>query len=148
MNVLFFSLFPTNPISDNGIYPDLLREFIKNGHSIYVLSPIEKTDHHESPVIYENGSQIVKVKTGRIQKTNVIEKGINTVLIESHFKHAVKKYFKDIKFDLILYPTPPITFTNVVKYVKERDGAMSYLMLKDIFPQNAVDLVRQIWSKL
>ena len=27
-----------------------------------------------------------------------------------------------------------------MRYVKKRDGAKSYLMLKDIFPQNAVDL--------
>lgn len=51
-----------------------------------------------------------------------------------------------VKFDLILYSTPPITFTNVIKYVKRHNPkAMTYLMLKDIFPQNAVDI--QMLSK-
>ncbi len=45
-----------------------------------------------------------------------------------------------MKFDLVLYPTPSITFLKVVEYVKKRDGTQSYLMLKDIFPQNAVDI--------
>ena len=49
-------------------------------------------------------------------------------------------YFADIKFDLILYSTPPITFYKAIEYVKKRDGAKTYLLLKDIFPQNAVDL--------
>src|SRR5690606_28874945 len=34
----------------------------------------------------------------------------------------------------------PITFCGVVKYLKKRDNLMSYLLLKDIFPQNAIDL--------
>lgn len=140
MRVLFLGLNKLDSIISNGIYPDLLREFIKNGHSVYILSPAEKMNKADNPIIQEHGAKIVKVKTGRIQKTNIIEKGINTVLIEPRFKRAVKKYFKNIKFDLVLYPTPPITFTNVVKYVKKRDGAKTYLMLKDIFPQNAVDI--------
>lgn len=41
---------------------------------------------------------------------------------------------------MILYSTPPITLQKAVKYVKTRDNATTYLMLKDIFPQNAVDM--------
>ena len=41
---------------------------------------------------------------------------------------------------MILYSTPPITFCGVVEYFQKRDNAKTYLMLKDIFPQNAVDL--------
>jgi glycosyltransferase involved in cell wall biosynthesis len=45
-----------------------------------------------------------------------------------------------VKFDLVLYSTPPITLVSAVEYVKKRDGAKTYLLLKDIFPQNAVDI--------
>ncbi len=48
---------------------------------------------------------------------------------------------KGIKFDLILY-TPPITFNRVIKAAKANANpeVISYMILKDIFPQNAVDL--------
>ena len=85
-------------------------------------------------------SQILKVKTLNIQKTSLIEKGLATLMIERQFLNAVKKYFSEIKFDLVLYSTPPITFSKVIEYVKKRDAAFSYLLLKDIFPQNAVDM--------
>ena len=62
------------------------------------------------------------------------------MMIESQFLYAIKKYFFNVRFDLVLYPTPPITFVKVVEYVKNRDGARTYLLLKDIFPQNAVDV--------
>jgi glycosyltransferase involved in cell wall biosynthesis len=53
---------------------------------------------------------------------------------------VIKKNLKDVRFDLVLYTTPPITFTRVISFIKKRDNAFSYLLLKDIFPQNAVDL--------
>ena len=82
----------------------------------------------------------MKLKIGNIQKTNIIEKGISTVSIEPQFIAGIKKYFSNVKFDLVIYSTPPITFCNAIEFVKKRDGAESYLLLKDIFPQNAVDI--------
>jgi glycosyltransferase involved in cell wall biosynthesis len=49
-------------------------------------------------------------------------------------------YFKDIKFDLILYSTPPIQYNRIIKYLKSKSKASTYLLLKDIFPQNAIDM--------
>ena len=63
---------------------------------------------------------ILNVKTQNIQKTNIVEKGIGTLLIENQFKAAIKKHPSDVRFDLITYSTPPITFTNVVKYLNYR----------------------------
>jgi glycosyltransferase involved in cell wall biosynthesis len=41
---------------------------------------------------------------------------------------------------MVLYSTPPITFNKVVSHYKNSQGSKTYLMLKDIFPQNAVDM--------
>lgn len=140
MNVLFLTLGKYWSINESGLYTDLFREFINRGHNVYFVSPIERRENKKSTVICEGKSTILKVNTGNIQKTNIIEKGISTILIESQFLCAIKKHFNNVKFDLVLYATPPITFASVVKYIKKRDNAHSYLMLKDIFPQNAVDL--------
>src|SRR5699024_8531098 len=75
-----------------------------------------------------------------ITKTSFLEKGISTLLLEYQYIKAIKKYLYLESFDLILYSTPPITFNSVIKYIKKRDNALSYLLLKDIFPQNEVDL--------
>ena len=91
-------------------------------------------------LIEEDGAKILKVHIGNITKTNIIEKGISTVLIEHQYKSAISKYFYNIRFDLVIYSTPPITLAGVVEYIKKRDKAKTYLLLKDIFPQNAVDL--------
>lgn len=140
MNVLFLSLIGYGSIEDKDLYTDLLREFICNGHYVYIVSPAERRQGIETGIIREGNSSILRVKTGNIQKTNLIEKGISTILLEQQFVIAIKKYFSDVKFDLILYSTPPITIAKSIEYIKKRDESTTYLMLKDIFPQNAVDI--------
>lgn len=140
MNVLFISLGKYNTINEHGIYPDLLRAIANKGHKVYVVSPRERRDGGKTELIKETNCEILRVKTLNIQKTNIIEKGIGTVLLEGQIMRGIKKYFKHIKFDLVLYPTPPITIVKPVSYIKKRDNASTYLMLKDIFPQNSIDL--------
>lgn len=129
-------------IQASGIYNDLMRKFRDEGHSVYIIYPNERRSGLPTDLVNEDGIQCLGVRTLNVQKTNVIEKGIGQLLLESQFKSALKKYFQGVKFDLILYSTPPITFNNVIKYAKKVSGckAITYLLLKDIFPQNAVDL--------
>lgn len=135
------SLSDYRTITFNGLYTNIMRQFIAHGDKVYLLSPLEKkTEYNGESVICENGSTIVKFRIGNIQKTNLIEKGINTVAIDGKYIAAIKKYLSNIKFDLVIYPTPPITLLRVIDYVKRRDDAKTYLLLKDIFPQNAVDI--------
>ena len=138
MNVLFLTLVDFSSFMEKNIYCDLLREFINRNDYVYCISPTER--RKKECTHFSEGNKLLKLKIGNIQKTNFIEKGITTLQIEKSFIRAIKKYFSNIKFDLILYSTPPITFSGVVKYIKKRDNAKAYLMLKDIFPQNSLDL--------
>lgn len=140
MNILFLTLHPISDISERGIYTDLTREFIRHGHQIYIVVPAERRFHLPTGIKESEGAKILSVKTLNIQKTNLIEKGLGTLLLEYQYQRAIRKYWKNIKFDLILYSTPPITFNRVISSVKRRCEAKTYLLLKDIFPQNAVDL--------
>ena len=140
MNVLFLTLLDFSTIDESGIYTDLMREFVKDGHDLYIISPTEKRKNMPTKLIDNGKVKILKLQIGNIQKTNQIEKGISTLTLESKFKSGIKKYFDDVKFDLVLYSTPPITLQKAVEFVKQRDQAKTYLLLKDIFPQNAVDL--------
>ena len=140
MNVLFLTIGRIENVDEASIYLDLLRTFRDNGHAVYCVSPNERREGKDTSYTEEKGIHVLRVRIGNIRRCNIIEKGISTVLIESQYRAAVKKYLGDVKFDLVLYSTPPITLAGVIKYVKRRDGAKTYLMLKDIFPQNAVDI--------
>lgn len=140
MNILFLTISRIFDLEQHGIYPDLLREFVRNSHQVTIVAPAERRFKEVTNFKQYDGYNVLRVKIGNMQKTNVIEKGITTILLESQFLSAIKKYCSDMKFDLILYSTPPITFSKVINYIKKRDNAKTYLLLKDIFPQNAVDI--------
>ena len=141
MNILFLTISNFNSIEDRGIYSDLMRRISKEGHTVFVVCPNERRYKESTKLIFEKDNfKILRVKTFNIKKTNNIERGISTLLIQHQFKKAIKKFFDNTKFDIIIYSTPPITFTGLIKYFKHRDNAKTYLLLKDIFPQNAIDL--------
>ncbi|MFV8270521.1 glycosyltransferase family 4 protein [Flavobacterium sp. GT2N3] len=140
MTILFLTLVKIKSLEERGIYTDLLRKFKEEGHEVFVVSPSERRDKKKTHLISKDQVSILNVRTFNLQKTNLVEKGIGTLAIEYQYLNAIKKYFSMVKFDLVLYSTPPITFSKVIDYVKKRDNTYSYLLLKDIFPQNAVDM--------
>lgn len=140
MKVLFLTIAYPETKDGRNIYTDLMQEFCEHGDDVYVVCPRERRYGKSTEFNNENGINVLRVKTGNLTKTNIFEKGISTLLIEVQFIKAIKQYFQRIKFDLLLYSTPPITFERVVKYIKRRDECKTYLLLKDIFPQNAVDI--------
>lgn len=140
MNILFISISTISDVNLHSISLDLLREFQRNGHHICILCALEKDNPKSTYLSDEEGFRIVRVQIGGNKKANIIEKGITTVTEPYRYIAAIKKYYADEKFDLVMYPTPPITQVKTVEFIKKRDGAKSYLLLKDIFPQNAVDI--------
>lgn len=141
MKIIFLSLLRIEDIeTESSIYADLMRKFLREGHNITIVHPNEKRLGLETQYIQKGNVNYLRVKTGNVTKSNFLEKGIATLMLEFQYKRAISKYLKNRNFDLILYSTPPITFESVIKYLKKGSPAKSYLLLKDIFPQNAVDL--------
>lgn len=140
MKLLFLTIVKIDNIEERGIYNDLLRKFRDEGHEVFIVTSLERREQKPTSLINANGVSILQVKTLNLQKVNIVEKGIGTLLIEYQYLQAIKTYLPQEKFDVILYSTPPITFSRAIKFIKNRDNAYAYLLLKDIFPQNAVDM--------
>ena len=156
--MIFLTMTRITEIDRRGIYTDVLRKFRGEGWGVYIVAPNERGavswfkfqasdlvhfyDIENTSINGERGSvHILGVKTLNLQKTSTIEKGIGQVLVDGQYKRAIKRYLPDVQFDLILYSTPPVTFQKVIAYLKKSNSqAKTYLLLKDIFPQNAVDI--------
>ena len=138
MKILFMSLVDFSSFDDRSIYTDLLKAIMNNGHDVYAISPVEKRNLSGKSLFSHD--RIAKPIIGTIQKTGYIKKAINMFLMTSIIIQSIKKNFSGVHFDLVICPTPPITIIQAVKYVIKRDKSKFYLLLKDIFPQNAIDL--------
>lgn len=140
MNILFLTMNPFTSIDMHNIYSDLMKVFVANGHRPYIVTPRERKSGEKTEILDYKQYAILKVRIGNTSNVCFIEKGISTVLLEYQFKRAIDRYLSRIHFDLVLYSTPPITLAGVVKSLKKKYRARTYLMLKDIFPQNAIDM--------
>ena len=141
MNILFLTIGDFDNLEAGSVHVDLVKKFAAMGHQVFVACKDERPDCQKVAMETISGITLLRIRTGAIKKnSNIFKKGLSTITLERKYIKAIKGYFSDVKFDLVLYHTPPITFGKVVDYIKKRDGAVSYLLLKDIFPQNAVDL--------
>jgi len=138
MRVLFLMFaFPDMDVSFN-MYTALVEEFIKNGHDVSVVAPVNQ--QRKTEISIEKGISILRVKTLPIKNVGNIRKGIANLLLPYQYDRAINKHFKNKKFDLVVMPTPPITLVKLAAKIKYQNNALFYLVLRDIFPQNAVDL--------
>ena len=138
MKILYLTLSKID-LQKQGIYADLINALSHAGHAVTLVQVCETEDAKEKMQTLQ-GVRILKVASGKLFGVNFIQKGINTVLVGPRCKAAIRRYLQGEAFDLVLYATPPITFAGVVRYAKKHYGCASFLMLKDIFPQNAVDI--------
>lgn len=138
MRILF--LFQVFDFERSTIYLDLVRECRDRGHKV---SLIAGTSDESKPlgVTDVEGIRTVYMVLPDQFKAGIAKKALIQMSIPGRMKSILKDGFNGEVFDVIAYPTPPITLAPVLKYCRKHyKRAIHYLMLKDIFPQNAVDL--------
>ena len=138
MRVLFLFLLYPKPHESSGMYAALVNEFVKNGHEVVIVSGSKNGE--STSFTNENNAEVLRVKTQRILNVHPILKGIATVRFPFHLKKAISKYLTGRTFDLVIAPTPTITFVDVIAFLKKKYPVKACLILRDIFPQNARDL--------
>lgn len=138
MKIVFLALAFPNMEESNYLYTELVTELHKKGHEILVVAPA--FDSTGKGLVLETGVKVLRVPTLKLFGSGLIKKGIANLLLPYQYKRALEKLNIDLNFDLIITPTPPITLYNVVAWLKRKSNGKVYLILRDIFPQNAVDL--------
>lgn len=140
MKVFFLTMvWPMNPNQTN-MYTDLMSEFVSNGHEVTVLSLMEARNQRNTFYAEENGMCVLRVKCGNIQKTGKYKKVISSLVANFRIINAVRKYFTEKQFDLMIFALPPSTIAPSVCLLKRRFRARLYLLLKEFWPQDPTDL--------
>ncbi len=137
-NILFLALNYPDTEYDSNMYTDLMQEFKKHGHQVYVVASSSETG--KTGLFNEGGIHVLRCKTYSYKTQNLINKGIANVLLPYQYLQAIKSKLSSIEFNLVILPTPPITLLSVIKKLKQKKDIPVYLILRDIFPQNAVDI--------
>ncbi len=127
----------TSDLMDRYIYQDLMRELLKRNVKLTVVSQTK----NKTKLLKENNLVLLTVNVKPNTKIkSFLKKGFNALLQKIVFEKAIKKYIKLKNYDLVLYYSPPFIFNGIIKHMKKKYNTKTYLMLKDIFPQNSIDL--------
>lgn len=140
MKILYIATSFPKEDKGSSIYTDLAEALVQSNHKVTVIVAEERKNTKETTWYKERGCEVLRVRVGNFYDVGFIEKAISILSMEYFLKFAIKKNFENIRFDLILYESPPVTNCGVIRYAKKKFRAKTYLMLKDIFPQNAVDI--------
>lgn len=117
---------------------ELAIEFIQNGHEVSVITPDIKINE-KIKIDNLDGVKIYRFKSGEIKNVSKVKRAINETLLSFNAWNACKEILKDDKHDIIIYYSPSIFFGSLVRKLKKLWAVPSYLILRDIFPQWAID---------
>lgn len=140
MKILYVSTCFPRESESSTIYTDLAEELIHSGHKVTVVAADERKNGGTTRIEKERGCCVLRVKTGNMYNVGYIEKGISLISLTYLMNLAIFRFLRKNKYDLILFEAPPVTLSGVVRYSKNLFHCPSFLMMKDIFPQNAIDI--------
>lgn len=145
MRVLYIATSFPEPDKGATIYTDLAEALHEAGHEITVAVSEQAKNRTTTQMSKERGFDVLRIVTGNYYDVGLIEKGITTLRIPGLMKKGIMEYLGEREFDMVLFESPPVTNATLVSWAKKKFNCKAYLMLKDIFPQNAADLgiVRQ-----
>jgi glycosyltransferase involved in cell wall biosynthesis len=125
-------------VSENSsMYTDLAQEFALNGHKVFVSVA---NGNIKTRIKDEGGITVLRVMTMELFNTTLLKKGLGNILLPFQVNAAINKFWKGMTFDCIIVSTPPITYLNTIIKLRKKFSSKIYLILRDIFPQNAIDL--------
>lgn len=140
MNILYVATSFPKPSIGATIYTDLAEALNQSGHHITVVVSEQAKNQKKSSFETERDIPVLRINTGNYYDVGFIEKGITTLLMPFKMKQGILKHIKDTIIDVVLFESPPVTNHQLVSWIKKKYHCSAYLMMKDIFPQNAVDL--------
>jgi glycosyltransferase involved in cell wall biosynthesis len=117
---------------------DLGVEFRRQGHEVTILTPSDAISEGLQ-VRTEDGLCIARVKSGTIKGTTKLCRAIREMRLSDTLWRRAKSFLLARSVDLIVFYSPTIFFGPLVRRLKSHWGCPAYLILRDIFPQWAVD---------
>lgn len=119
---------------------DLAKEFTNSGHDITVVTATYGLK--KSYVVEEyNGYKVIRFSAFRTKDVGYLRRTINEILTPLKMVNGLKQSpIAKTKWDGVIWYSPTIFLGPVARYLKKASGCNGYLIVRDIFPDWAVDM--------
>jgi glycosyltransferase involved in cell wall biosynthesis len=137
---LIADTFP--PLRNSGAIQlrDLAREFVRQGHSLTVLLPSADL---QNAWVLENmdGLQVLRLKAPHTKDIGYVSRTLREFMMPYTMLNNLRKSpLKNESWDGVVWYSPSIFHGPLASYLKKRSGCKGYLIIRDIFPEWAVDM--------
>ncbi len=120
---------------------DLGQAFVEEGHQVTIITPLNGLQE-KIRIQHQDGVRLVQVRALKTKDVNYAYRAfaefINPFLIWNKLKKSPE--FLNTKYDGIAWYSPTIFWGPLIKRLKQQFNVKAYLILRDIFPDWALDL--------
>ena len=138
--VLAADVFP--PLRSSGAVQlrDLSREFVRQGHEVTVMvaSPELKTPWRMDVL---DGVRVLRLRSPKTKDVSYVRRTIGELAMPFAMLRNLKRspYGRET-WDAVVWYSPTIFLGPLAKALKSRSSCLGYLIIRDIFPEWAVDM--------
>lgn len=120
------------------MFHELAIELQNQGHKVTVITP-QANQHKLLSIDSVDSIKVWRFRSGEIKSVGKVKRAINETLLSFNAYRAITKHITKEMFDGVIYYSPSIFFGPFVKFIKKKCNCSSYLVLRDLFPQWAID---------
>ena len=136
--VIIADCYPPSNLSGAIMIQELAAELYGCNHEVTVVVPDNNVSMPKS-ISVENNIKCIRVRSGKIKGVNRFVRALNELRLSSVIWNACKDYFRTNPHEFVIFYSPSIFFGPLVIKLKKLWYCTSYLILRDIFPQWALD---------
>jgi len=118
---------------------ELALDFIAKGHEITVITPSVNLQPKKLDVIKLDGVNVWRFANGPVKDVGKVKRAINETLMSFNAWRTISSNVTKDTFDGVVYYSPSVFFGPLVKKIKNKCECKAYLILRDLFPQWAID---------
>lgn len=138
--VLIADTFPPSRTSGAIQLRDLSREFARQGHNLTILSPSPNLKSKWSSEDLD-GVRILRLKTLRLRDVSYLRRTLGELLMPFlMLRNLNKSPLCYERWDGVVWYSPSIFHGPLVNAIKRKSKCKGYLIIRDIFPEWAVDM--------
>lgn len=136
---LIADVFP--PLRSSGAVQlrDLAREFVRQGHELFVLVPDSNVPNHS--ISTQDGYTLVRLNAPVTKDVGYVRRTLGEFMMPYFMRRNFSKSaMGNVRFDGVIWYSPTIFLGPLVAWVRRKSRCRSYLIVRDIFPEWAVDM--------
>lgn len=137
---LIADTFP--PMTNSGAVQlrDLAREFVQQGHDITVMLP-EPLDSGLWTLENDDGVSVLRLKAPKAKNMGHASRALAELIMPFAMMRALRNSpVAQTRWDGVIWYSPSIFHGPLAARLKKASGCRSYLVIRDIFPEWAVDM--------